>query len=82
VTYAIFDTPAIHPIPGIKELAQAGGEKAPPPVTWPPSAQCHFSRLLRALRTVDDHAGAVGPGRRGKKVPWLTADVPGTRSLR
>ncbi|GAA3781989.1 hypothetical protein GCM10022206_21210 [Streptomyces chiangmaiensis] len=31
--YAIFDTPAIHGIPGIKELAQAGGEMAPPLVS-------------------------------------------------
>ena len=28
--YAIFDTPAIHGIPGIKELAQAGREMVPP----------------------------------------------------
>jgi hypothetical protein len=30
VAYAIFDTPAIHGIPGIKELAQAGDEMVPP----------------------------------------------------
>jgi hypothetical protein len=30
VAYAIFDTPAIHGIPGIKELAQAGSEMVPP----------------------------------------------------
>ncbi|GAB2800789.1 hypothetical protein GCM10027073_36270 [Streptomyces chlorus] len=29
MAYAIFDTPAIHGIPGIKELAQAGGEMVP-----------------------------------------------------
>lgn len=32
MAYAIFDTPAIHGIPGIKELAQACGELVPPPV--------------------------------------------------
>lgn len=31
MAYAIFDTPAIHGIPGIKELAQAGSEMVPPP---------------------------------------------------
>jgi hypothetical protein len=30
VTYAIFDTPAIHGIPGIKDLAQPGSEMVPP----------------------------------------------------
>ncbi|MCO6005385.1 hypothetical protein NE236_10350 [Actinoallomurus purpureus] len=30
MAYAIFDTPAIHRIPGIKELAQAGSEMVPP----------------------------------------------------
>ena len=30
MAYAIFDTPAIHGIPGIKELAQAGSEMVPP----------------------------------------------------
>lgn len=36
----------------------------------------------RTLRTVDDHAAAVGSGWRGKEVPLLTADAPGTRSFR
>jgi hypothetical protein len=35
VAYAIFDTPAIHGISGIKELAQAGGEMVPPLVIAP-----------------------------------------------
>ncbi|MER5685466.1 hypothetical protein [Streptomyces sp. NPDC002205] len=35
MAYAIFDTPAIHGIPGIKELAQAGSEMVPPPVIAP-----------------------------------------------
>jgi hypothetical protein len=30
VAYALFDTPAIHGIPGTKELTQAGGEMVPP----------------------------------------------------
>jgi hypothetical protein len=30
VAYAILDTPAIHRIPGIKELAQAGSAMVPP----------------------------------------------------
>ena len=30
VTYAIFDTPAIHPVPGIEKLTQAGSETVPP----------------------------------------------------
>ena len=30
MAYAIFDTPAIHGIPAIKELAQAGSEMVPP----------------------------------------------------
>jgi hypothetical protein len=28
VAYAIFDTPAIHPIPGIKDLTHAGSDMA------------------------------------------------------
>ncbi|MET7861616.1 hypothetical protein ABZS81_31360 [Streptomyces sp. NPDC005318] len=35
MAYAIFDTPAIHGIPRIKELAQAGDEMVPPPVITP-----------------------------------------------
>jgi hypothetical protein len=31
VAYANFDTPAIHPIPGIKEPAHASSEMVPPP---------------------------------------------------
>ncbi len=34
VAYAFFDTPAIHRISGIKGLARAGGEMAPPLVPW------------------------------------------------
>jgi hypothetical protein len=30
VAYALFDTPAIHGIPGTKDLAQAGSEMVPP----------------------------------------------------
>lgn len=30
MAYAIFDTPAIHGVLGIKELAQAGSEMVPP----------------------------------------------------
>jgi hypothetical protein len=35
VAYAIFDTPAIHGISGIKELAQADSEMVPPLVIAP-----------------------------------------------
>ncbi|MET9477544.1 hypothetical protein ACFYWN_19890 [Streptomyces sp. NPDC002917] len=35
MAYAIFDTPAIHGIRGIKELAQAGSEMVPPLVIAP-----------------------------------------------
>ncbi|MFC9908773.1 hypothetical protein [Streptomyces sp. NPDC059862] len=35
MAYAIFDTPAIHGTPGIKELAQAGSETVPPLVIAP-----------------------------------------------
>ncbi|MFG2986427.1 hypothetical protein ACGFYQ_35135 [Streptomyces sp. NPDC048258] len=35
MAYAIFDTPAIHGIPGIRELAQAGMEMVPPLVIAP-----------------------------------------------
>jgi hypothetical protein len=42
VAYAIFDTPAIHGIPGIKELAQAGSEMVRPLVIAP-------ARLLQVL---------------------------------
>lgn len=35
MAYAIFDTPAIHGTPGIKELVQAGMEMVPPRVIAP-----------------------------------------------
>ncbi len=42
MAYAIFDTPAIHGIPGIKELAQAGGEMVPPLVIAPNAPDVTF----------------------------------------
>ena len=56
MAYAVFDTPAIHGIPGIKELAQAGSEMVPPLVIAPAQlpqvlddssarASCHMARF-------------------------------------
>lgn len=42
MAYAIFDMPAIHGIPGIEELTQAGSEMVPPLVIAP-------AQLLRVL---------------------------------
>jgi hypothetical protein len=49
VAYAIFDTPAIHPSPGIKEPAQAGSEMVLPLVIATAQLLQRF-QLARALR--------------------------------
>jgi hypothetical protein len=60
VAYAIFDTPAIHGIPGIKELAQAGSEMVPPLVIataqllqvlddWPRSPLSHRVPIIPTM---------------------------------
>ncbi|WP_406502308.1 hypothetical protein [Streptomyces sp. NBC_00500] len=66
MAYAIFDTPAIHGIPGIKELAQAGSELAPPLVI----ATAQLPRVLDdssvniALPSIQDELAAWPGGRR------------------
>jgi hypothetical protein len=52
VAYAIFDTPPIHGIPGIKELAQAGSEMDPPLVI----------ATAQLLQVLDDSSVNMGHG--------------------
>jgi hypothetical protein len=56
VAHAIFDTPAIHGIPRIKEPAQAGSAMVPPLVIA-------TAQPLRAGRLVREHRPAEHPGR-------------------
>ncbi|MFF1658882.1 hypothetical protein [Streptomyces sp. NPDC058252] len=67
MAYAIFDTPAIHGIPGIKELAQIGGEMVPPLVIAPAQLlqMLDDSSLNMALPSIQDEL-AVTPAR----LPW------------
>lgn len=60
--YAIFDTPAIHEIPGIKEVAQAGGDTVPPLVIAPaqPVQVLDDSSVNIALSSIQDEL-AVTP---------------------
>jgi hypothetical protein len=56
VGYAIFDTPAIHGIPGIKELAHAGRDMVPPLVIAP-------AQLLQVLNDWSVNIALRHPGR-------------------
>ncbi|MDW6066372.1 hypothetical protein SAZ11_62275 [Streptomyces sp. FXJ1.4098] len=67
MAYAIFDTPAIHGIPGIKESAQAGREMAPPLVIAPaqPLQVLDDSSVNIALPSIQDEL-AIAPA----YLPW------------
>jgi hypothetical protein len=68
VAYAIFDTPAIHPIPGIKDLAHAGSDMLPPLVI----------ATARLLQVLDDSSVNIAlPGIQDElavtpaHLPWI-----------
>jgi hypothetical protein len=74
VAYAIFDTPAIHRIPGVKELAQAGSAMVPPlaiataqlpQVLADPSVNIELPRIQDELAATPVHLPwTVNAGRR------------------
>jgi hypothetical protein len=68
VAYAIFDTPAIHPIPGIKDLAHAGSDMLPPLVI----------ATARLLRVLDDSSVNIAL----PSIQDELAGTPAQRSIR